>query len=486
MRMKAGLWALCAMAGLLLCLWGCGNGGVGGGTPAVVQTTIGSAGGSIVDGNLTVSVPGSALTTSTLFAVQGATKGQYPANLTLVSGTAYNITSTATTLASAVTVSIRYNGAALPSGVQENTLELFQVVSGVWTLVTGSTHDVSNKVVSGTTTTLGVFAVLSTANATVSSTSTGATGTTGTTTTGTITTGSKTTHLLFLSDSGSSTVITTTGTQTTNILSLYYTTLGGTATTLPISTSGVGSPQVAHASFSPDTKTAVYDSQGGGATQLILTHTDGTSGQPLLSGGVTTTGAATIPRSPSFSADGTKIVFVYNQSGTDQIYSIKPDGTGLTQLTQNFTGTSVDLPAYTKAGAVSFVSTTTSGAVQYNLISATGGRVTSTSTFGPTVAPWYTYSPDATKIVFVAQSGGRSDVYTMNADGSGMAQLTKLNAVTLGNARFTADGTQVIFDAATTSTALRSLYTVKLDGSSVQTLTVSTGNSVNNTLADAR
>ncbi len=482
MRMKAGLWALCAMAGLLFCLWGCGNGGVGGGTPAVVQNTIGSAGGNIVDGNLTVAVPGSALTASTLFAVQGATAGQYPANLTLVPGTAYNITSTATTLAAAVTVSIRYNGAALPSGVQENTLELFQVVSGVWTLVTGSTLDVNNKVVSGTTTTLGVFAVLSTAGATASSTSTGTT-TTGTTT-GT-TTASKTTHLLFLSDSGSSTVITGTGTQTTSILNLYYTTLGGTATTLPIS-SGIGSEQITHASFSPDTKTAVYDSLSGVAAQLVLAHTDGTGVQTLLSGGVTATGAATIPRSPSFSADGTKIVFVYNQSGTDQIYSIKPDGTGLTQLSQNFTGTNVDLPSYTKSGAVSFLSTTTSGVIQYNLISATGGRVTTTSTFGPTVAPWYTYSPDATKIVFVAQSASKSDVYTMNADGSGTAQLTRLNAVTVGNARFTADGTQVVFDAATTSTALRSLYTVKLDGTSVQTLTVSTGNSVNNTLADAR
>ena len=482
-RTVLAVWVV--MAGLLLGLWGCGNGGVGGANATIVQGTIGNAGGVVSDGNLTLSVPSSALTQSTVFSVQQTPASQYPANNTLVPGTAFTIASTATTLNAAVTVAIRYNAATIPNGVQEVNLQLYQVVSGVWTLVTGSVIDTNNKVVTATTTTLGVFGVLSTVASTASTTTTGGTTTAGGTTTGGTTTGSKTTNLLFQSDSGSSTVITSTGTQTVTQLGLYYTTLGGTSTQT-IATPGIPAEQIAHASFSPDAKTVVYDSLNAAAPLIALSNTTGASSQILVQGGVSSTGGATTPRAPSFSADGKKIVFVYNQTGTDQIYTMNPDGTSLTQITRNFTGANVDLPAFTKAGSIAFISTTAAGLAQYNLVSATGGTVSAVSAFGPTVAPWYTYSPDGTKIVYVAQTNSRSDVYLINADGSSVTRLTTLGASAVGNARFSADGTKVIFDAATTATALRAVYTVSLTGTGLQTLAVSTGSSANNFLADAR
>ncbi len=86
--------------------------------------------------------------------------------------------------------------------------------------------------------------------------------------------------------------------------------------------------------------------------------------------------------------------------------------------------------------------------------------------------------------MYVAQSNNKYDVFTINADGSSPTQITKLAAPSIDTARFSADGTQIIFSATTTGNAINSLYTIKTDGTGQQALTTPvTGNNL--TLLDA-
>ena len=148
-------------AWLLLCT-GCGSGTstAGNGSVPPVGVTLGSGGGKVAAGNATLTVPGTAITRPTTFFIQPASSAQYPADARLVPASAYAVSSTSTTLAASVTLAIRYNAATLKTGTTETTLRLFQNVSGVWTQVSTSTVDTNNKIVSATTTTLGVFAIL--------------------------------------------------------------------------------------------------------------------------------------------------------------------------------------------------------------------------------------------------------------------------------------------------------------------------------------
>lgn len=449
---------------LLVWLAGCGGGSsISNGNSSVPPVTmlIGGGGGKVIAGNATLSIPTSAVSQTTSFSVQPTT--QYPTDTRIVSGTAYVFTSNATSLLQSVQISIRYNAALLKSGVTESGLRLFQVSGGIWTQVSGSTIDTNNKIVTGTTSSLGIFAVLATVG--------GGTGVV-----------VSPTNIMYLSDVQGQASI-----NGTVALGLFIAPLGST-NSLQISTFGQVPGQISetitHANFSPDGKTIIYDSQSGSGYLLVLAGANGTNPQVILTGAALANGTVSFPRAPSFSADGTKIVFVYNQTGSDQIYTIKPDGTGITQLTKNFTGTAVDNPAYTKAGNIRFTSTGKSGALQYNLMNADGSNLTSTSTFSPAVAGRYVYSPDGTKIVYTAQASGKSDVFLINADGSNATQLTKLAAATIGKVRFSADSAKVIFDVAQTSSSIRTLYSINVDGTGLQALTVATS-AANNYLQDA-
>lgn len=54
----------------------------------------------------------------------------------------------------------------------------------------------------------------------------------------------------------------------------------------------------------------------------------------------------------------------------------------------------------------------------------------------------------------------------------------------MGRSRFSADSTMVIFDVATSSTSLRTIYQVKTDGTSLAKVNMATGSAVNNYVAD--
>src|SRR5207249_1446955 len=104
---------------------------------------------------------------------------------------------------------------------------------------------------------------------------------------------------------------------------------------------------------------------------------------------------------PSWSPDGTSIVFVSNRDGNPEIYRMQADGSGETRLTND----------------KSFDS-------------------------GPD------WSPDGTKIVFFSDRTGNSDLYVMNADGSGVTRLTRDRAFFDVDPAWSPDGRKIAYASA--------------------------------------
>jgi TolB protein len=76
---------------------------------------------------------------------------------------------------------------------------------------------------------------------------------------------------------------------------------------------------------SPDGKYIAFVSDRGGSPQIYIMHRDGSDIKRATFEGSYNT-------SPSWSPKGDRIVFV-SRRGTNQIFTARPDGSGLTQLT---------------------------------------------------------------------------------------------------------------------------------------------------------
>ena len=163
------------------------------------------------------------------------------------------------------------------------------------------------------------------------------------------------------------------------------------------------------------------------STGLFLRSPDG-SALPFAAGGSVLNAFA-----PSFSPDGSKIVF--SQNGIREINS---DGSNLTTLRSgtNFQpdwspdGSKI---AYNSAGSIVVMQADGS-----NPVALTSGNSDS--------AP--SWSPDGTKIAFV-RSSSTPDLWVMNADGSSPTQLTHLgtldHSTNRGNPAWSPDGSKIAF-----------------------------------------
>jgi len=129
----------------------------------------------------------------------------------------------------------------------------------------------------------------------------------------------------------------------------------------------------------------------------------------------------------AFPGTNGKIAFVSNRdAGAGEIYTMKPDGTGVTRVSFPNGGNSD--PAFSPDGQkIAFKSPSASN-YEISVMNADGtGRTPLTSTSVVESEP--TWSPDGAKIAFVANSfdvDGQTDreIWVMNADGTGRTQLT--------------------------------------------------------------
>ena len=138
----------------------------------------------------------------------------------------------------------------------------------------------------------------------------------------------------------------------------------------------------------------------------------------------------------------TRIAFVSDRDGNDEIYVIDPDGKGLKRLTRN--SVADRSPAWSPDGRrIAFVSGPV-GAGHIFVMDCDGSEATRLN-LGVVSQDSPAWSPDGESIAFVGGPGGDADVFIMNADGSGTRNLTKTPGVTESDPTWSPDGMNVAF-----------------------------------------
>jgi Tol biopolymer transport system component len=177
-------------------------------------------------------------------------------------------------------------------------------------------------------------------------------------------------------------------------------------------------------------------------------------------------------REPYVSMDGTRIAFVSDERGNEDIWVMNADGSGLTNLTPT-SDEADNNPAWSPDGTkIVFSRRPAGGARNIWVMDADGGNLTQlTSLGGTSTASLPAWSPDGQKIVYHSDSDGDADIYVMTTDGSSpgaIQQLTFDPAEDFGPA-FSPDGSEIAFT--TERDGNREIYVMSASGADPTNIT---------------
>ena len=168
---------------------------------------------------------------------------------------------------------------------------------------------------------------------------------------------------------------------------------------------------------------------------------------------------------PAAAACG-KILFTSNRTGNSDVFVMNPDGTNPVDLTNNAAVDST--PAWSpNCQQIAFVSTR-GGGTDIWLMDANGSdAVPLTSGAGANTDP--SWSADGTKLAFAStRSGGNRNLYVMNANGTGVTQLTTDSGTSESYApSWSPDGTKIAF--VSTRTGVAQIYAMAPSPGAAQT-----------------
>lgn len=166
------------------------------------------------------------------------------------------------------------------------------------------------------------------------------------------------------------------------------------------------------------------------------------------------------------------------------IYIMRPDGSGLRQLTRFQTisydyedhGLNLpdDHPAFSPDGKrIVFTSNRADPSNWEIYVMDVNGSNPQRLTNSPGLDTEPVFSPDGSLIVFCSERGGNLDIWVMNADGTGLRQLTATPEEEIEPA-WSPDGTQIAFTRLLGSNE-KDVYIMNVDGSNVRRLTSAPG-----------
>ncbi len=167
-------------------------------------------------------------------------------------------------------------------------------------------------------------------------------------------------------------------------------------------------------SWSPDGSKIIFQSNQTGQWQIFTINP---SGGDLTR--ITTTSSN--EGQPQFSPDGSKIVFTSTRSGEGQIWTMNADGSSPFRVTQD--SYSDDYPAWSPDGRlIAFTSERSSGGADTYTITPAGTDESAGLTSLFTQLPQW--SSDSSRIVVQSPRDGNWDVYSMKVDGTDQVRLT--------------------------------------------------------------
>jgi Tol biopolymer transport system component len=213
-------------------------------------------------------------------------------------------------------------------------------------------------------------------------------------------------------------------------------------------------------SFSPDGSQIVFSSNRDGQFEIYLMNLDG-SNQTRL-----TFDPSSDDHAPAFSPDGTQIAFIKesHSSGQQHLWLMKRDGSGAVEVTG--AGSNVIDPTWSPDGTrIAFVSAR-SGEKALHIYTFTDGSVFQVTYSSPHPNGRNTWSPDGGILAFYSQEEP-NEIYSVEIEGNQLTQLTQ-NSINLAPC-FSPDGNWIVFVSYMDGEL--DLYIMKPDGSNVQQIT---------------
>jgi Tol biopolymer transport system component len=161
--------------------------------------------------------------------------------------------------------------------------------------------------------------------------------------------------------------------------------------------------------------------------------------------------------SPNWSRDGTRIAFGVEDKA---VYVMNADGSDQTALTDN--GAISSFPAWSPDGTkIAFSVYRRSGELDIYVMNADGSNQTNLTPDSDAYDSDPEWSPDGTKLTFVSSRDGDAEIYVMNADGSNQTNLTTNGAEEYDHA-WSPDGNEIVFTS--TRSGYARIYVMNADG----------------------
>lgn len=173
-------------------------------------------------------------------------------------------------------------------------------------------------------------------------------------------------------------------------------------------------------SFTPDGKQIVYASSAGTerCCRIFFANLDGSGYRPISSSNAIEVEPKVNPKT------GNDIVFVSGRSGPQQIYRMNVDGADVERLTPG-NGEASNPSWHPNGQLIAFAWTQGYATGAFNIFTMdTVSRNYDQLTHGEGKNENPSWSPDGTHIVFASTRNGRSQIFTMTADGKNVRQLT--------------------------------------------------------------
>ncbi len=189
------------------------------------------------------------------------------------------------------------------------------------------------------------------------------------------------------------------------------------------------------ANWSPDRRRVVFDNKKSDEKRQIYTiNSDGTGLQQLTTQWEN--------KEPSWSHDGSHIIFVSTRGGGQNIFIMEGDGSSIRQLTHKYGNLDHLRPAYSPNGRWIAFQANYNGQYGIHLITADGKYEKDLT--GSQGDGNFSWSPDSTQIVFETVRNGNYDLYIVDVKESKLHQLTYGTADDVGPS-WSWNGEKIVF-----------------------------------------